>query len=211
MFRRKKPLEERIGAAIRAEFTELIAELERDLREYRRRSRLKKEARSALEKAEAETGRLRLDRIALKQRFWEAYYGEDEAALSKIGRERRSLERAVKKAERSLEKARANFEKADFDDVAEAAALREKADAAGEKADLRIGELEKTLEGALAETWRDVKGASVALRDECEKPRDSTSEEEITPDERTARPNPGARTPGSSDGHETAAAGSGSS
>ena len=175
---RRKSLEERIGAAVRAEFAGLITELERDLRDYRHRSRLKEETWSALENAEAETRRLHLARVELKKRFWEAYYGKDEPALSKIGRELRSLERGMKKAEKSLEKARANFEKADFDEDAEAAALREKADAAGEKADLRINTLEKALESVLAETWRAVKGASVSLRDECEKPRRGTVEEE---------------------------------
>ena len=178
MFGRKRPLEERIGAAVRAEFVGLVAELERNLREYRHRSRLKQEAQVALERAEAEARRVQLERIALKKRFWEAYYGGDEATLSEIGPERRSLERAVKKAERSLKKARANFEKADFDEAAEEAALKEKADAAKDKADLRIGALEKTFEDLLAETWRDVKEASRALRDECEEPRFGTSEEE---------------------------------
>jgi hypothetical protein len=176
--RRNKSLEERIGAAVRAEFAGLIAELERDLREYRHRSRLKEESCSALEKAETETRRLHLARVELKKRFWEAYYGKDEPALSKIGRELRSVERAMKKAEKSLEKARANFEKADFDEETEAAALREKADAAGEKADLRINALEKALESVLADTWREVKGASAALHDGCEKPRRGAVEEE---------------------------------
>ena len=184
--RRKKALDERIGEEIRAEFAGLIAELERDLREYRDRARLKAETRSALEKAEAELGRLHFDRIALKKRFWEAYYGEDKAALSEIERERRSLERAVKKAEKSLKKARANFEKADFDDDAKAAALSEKADAAGEKADLRISELEETLERVLAETWRDVKEASAALHDECEKSRYYSASEGDATRERSA-------------------------
>ncbi len=179
---RRKSLEERIGAAVRAEFAGLITELERDLREYRHRSRLKEETWSALENAEAETRRLHLARVELKKRFWEAYYGKDEPALSKIGRELRSLERAMKKAEKSLEKARANFEKADFNEDAEAAALREKADAAGEKADLRINTLENALESVLAETWRAVKGASASLRDECEKPHRSTVEVETERD-----------------------------
>ncbi len=176
--RRNKSLEERIGAAVRAEFAGLVAELERDLREYRHRSRLKEETCSALENAEAETRRLHLARVELKKRFWEAYYGKDESALSKIGREFSYLKRATKKAEKSLEKARANFEKADFDEAAEVAALRKKADAAAEKADLRITTLEETVESVLAETWREVKGASAALRDECEKPRPGTAEEQ---------------------------------
>jgi hypothetical protein len=180
MFRKMKLLEERIDAAIRAEFAGLIAELQRNFQEYSHRLKLKVEARSALEKAEAEVRRVHLDRIALKQRFWEAYYGKNEAALSEIGPELRSLGRAIKKAEKSLKKARADFEKADFDEVAERAVLKEKAEAAEEKVDLRIGTLEKTLEHLLAETWRDVKEASQALRDECEKPGFGTSEEKTT-------------------------------
>lgn len=175
---RNKSLEDRIGVAIRTEFAGLVAELETDLQEFRRRSSLKEETRSALERAKAEARRLHLARVELKKRFWEAYYGKDESALSKIGREFSYLKRATKKAEKSLEKARANFEKADFDEAAEAAALRKKADAAAEKADLRITTLEETVESVLAETWREVKGASAALRDECEKPRRGTAEEE---------------------------------
>lgn len=167
MFGRKRPLEEKIGAAISAEFASLIAELEKNLREYRSRLELKTEAWSALEKAEAEARTLYLARITLKKRFWEAYYGKDEALLSEVGSELRSLERTVKKAEKSLRKARANFERVDFDEVAEGAVLREKADAAQEKADLRVGTLEETLEHRLAETWREAKEASKALRDEC--------------------------------------------
>ena len=178
MFGKKKLLEERIGAAIRAEFAGLIAELEREHQRYSRWWRLKEEARVTLEEAEATVSRMHLERIALKEQFWEAYYGNDEAALSRIEREHRSLERAIRKAERFLKKAHANFEKADFDEVAEGSVLKEKADAAREKADLRVSELEKTLEGMLAETWRDVKEASEALRKEVEEPGFDTSEEE---------------------------------
>ena len=185
MFYRKKPLEEKIGAAIEAEFEGLVAELERDLVDYRRRSRLREKARIALDEAEAEARRVHIERVALKKRFWKAYYEKDEDALSEIARTLGSVERAIKKAEKSLEKARVDFEKVDFDEVAEGAALREKAEAAREKADLRIGVIEETLEHALAETWRDVKGASEALRDECGEPRFVTSEEE-TASERSA-------------------------
>jgi hypothetical protein len=185
MFVRKKVLEERIGGAIKAEFAGSIAELERNLQEFRRRSKLKETARDTLERAEAESRRAHNDRIALKKRFWKAYYEKDEDALSDIGRTLGSLERAVNKAEKALEKARVYFEKVDFDEVAEGAALREKAVAAREKADLRIGVIEETLEHALAETWREVKEASEALRDECGEPRYGTSEEE-TARERSA-------------------------
>ncbi len=179
MIFKKKPLEERIDAAIRAEFAGLIAELEKFLREYRRRSRLKEEARLALEKAKAEARRVQFERIALKKRFWKAYYEDDKVTLSEIRPKRRSIERAVKKAERSLKKARTDFKKADFDEDAEWTVIKEKADAAEEKADLRIDTLEQILEGSLAETWRDVKGASQALRDAWGESRFlDTSEEE---------------------------------
>lgn len=186
MFGRKKLLEERIGTAIRAEFVGLIVELERGLGEYRRRSRIKEEARVALEKAEAEARRVHRERIALKKRFWEAYYEKDEATLSRIEPEHRSLKRAMRRAEKSLKKARANFEKADFDEAAEGAALKEKAYAAEEKADLRIGALEKTIEELLAETWRNVKDLSGALRDEGEEPRSFGAREEETAHRRSA-------------------------
>jgi len=176
MFGKKKLLEERIDAAIRAEFVGLITELERNLRDYRRRSRRKEEARVALERAEAEARRVQLERIELKKRFWEAYYGEDETILHKIDLEYRSLERVMKKAERSLKRAHEYFEKADFDEVAEGAALEEKADAAEEKVDLRIGALEQALEELLAEIWRDAKEISRAIRNECQKPHSGTSE-----------------------------------
>jgi hypothetical protein len=185
MLIRKKVLEERIGAAIRAEFAGSIAELERNLQEFRHRLKLKETARDTLERAEAEARRVHNDRIALKKRFWKAYYGKDEDALSKIGPMLGSLERAVKKAEKALGKARVDFEKVDFNEVAEGAALREKAEAAREKADLRIAVIEETLEHALAETWREVKEASEALRDECGELRYGTSEEE-TARERSA-------------------------
>jgi hypothetical protein len=186
MFGRKQLLEERISTAIRAEFVGLIAELERGVEEFRHRSRIKEEARVALEKAEAEARRVHRERIALKKRFWEAYYEKDEATLSKIEPEHRSLKRAMRRAEKALKKARANFEKVDFDEVAEGAALKEKAYAAEEKADLRIGALEKTIEELLAETWRDVKDLSGALRDEGEGPRSFGAREEETAHQRSA-------------------------
>ena len=99
MFDRKKPLEEKIGTAIEAEFEGLVAELERDLADYRRRSRLKEKARITLEEAEAEARRVHLERVALKKRFWEAYYGNDEATLKKIEPEHRSLTRATEGGE----------------------------------------------------------------------------------------------------------------
>jgi NADH dehydrogenase/NADH:ubiquinone oxidoreductase subunit G len=163
MFDRKKPLEEKIGAAIEAEFEGLVAELERDLGDYRRRSRIKEKAQ-----------------------FWEAYYGNDKATLSKIERRHRSLRRATKRAEKSLRRAHENFEKADFDEAAEGAALKKKAYAAAEKVDLRIGALEEAVEELLAEKWRNIKELSTALRDEGEGPRFSGTEEEETDHRRSA-------------------------
>ena len=183
MFRRKKLLEERINSAVRVEFAALISELERDLWEYRRRSRLKEEARAVFERAEAEVSKAHLRRITLKRRFWEAYYGEDEAALSEIERKHKRLEQAIKKMEKFRERARANFERVDFDEVAEGAVLREKAYAAQEKADLRIDALEKAFEDLLTGVWRDIK-VSQALHDESEEleePRffDASEEENV--------------------------------
>ena len=187
MFTRKNPLEERIAAAIEAEFEGLVAELERDLGEYRRRSRARGRAWVALERAEAEARRVHDERVLLKKRFWEAYYEEeDEATLSGIEREHRSLKRAMKKAERSLKRARENFERADFDEAAERAALKEKAYVAEEKTDLRIGALEKDIEEVLAETWRGVKELSAALRGLGEEPQPLEASEEETDHRRSA-------------------------
>ena len=186
MFERKKPLEEKIGAAIEAEFEGLVAELERDLADYRRRSGTKEKARIALEEAEAEARRVHLERVALKKRFWEAYYGNDEAALKKIEPEHRSLTRATRRAEKSLRKARENFGRADFDEAAEGAALKKKAYAAAEKADLRISALEEAVEELLAEKWRSIKELSTALRDEGEGPSFSGADEVETEHRRSA-------------------------
>jgi len=168
LFHRKKLLEERIDAAVRAEFAALISELEKDLREHRHRSKLKEEAQAVLERAETEVSKAHLRRITLKERFWEAYYGEDKAALSEIQRKHKRLERAIKKLEKFQQRAHANFEKADFDETAEETVLREKAKAAQEKADLRIDALERAFEDLLAGMWRDVKRVSQALQDDCE-------------------------------------------
>ncbi len=186
MFGRKKPLEERICTAIEAEFASLVAELERDLREYRRRSRAKAEARAALERVENEARRLHLERIALNKRFWEAYYGKGEAILSEIELEHRSLERAMNKAEKALKKARMHFEKVDFDEVKERTVLQKKAHAAEEKTDLRIEALEETIEELLAGIWRNVKELSGALRGEGGEPHSFGAREEETYHRRSA-------------------------
>jgi hypothetical protein len=186
MFGRKKTLEEKIGAVIEAEFEGLLSELGRDLEDYRRRSRVKEKARIALEEAEAEARRVHLERVALKKRFWEAYYGNDEATLAKIESEHRSLRRATRRTERTLRRAREEFGRADFDEAAEGAALKKKANAAAEKADLRISALEEAVEELFAETWRNVKELSTALRDEGEGHHFSDTDEEETDHRRSA-------------------------
>lgn len=165
---KKTTLEEEIAALVRAEFAEIVADLERDRVEYRRRSELKKEARRALEDAEAEVRRLHSERVALKERFWEAYYGKGEVPFSEVEAEPKSFGRTIERAEKALRKARTDFERADFDEDAEEAALKERADAAVEKADLRVGELQKALGKLLTGVWRDVKESRRALRDELE-------------------------------------------
>lgn len=173
----KKLVEDRIAAIIRSEFAQMIGALERDHLEYRRRLKLKEETRSTLEKQEVAVQRLRSARIELKKRFWEAYYEEDEAALSEIESERRILERAEKKAEKSLETARADFERADFDEVAEGFLLRTKANIAEDQAIRHIDTIEAALEDLLSGTRQDIEKASQALRDNYEEPSFDTVEE----------------------------------
>ncbi len=173
----KKLVEDRIAAIIRSEFAEMIGALERDHLEYRRRLKLKEETRSTLEKQEVAVQRLRSARIELKKRFWEAYYEEDEAALSEIESERIILERAEKKAEKSLEKARVDFERADFDEVAEGFLLRTKANIAEDQATRHIDTIEAALEDLLSGTRQDIEKASQALRDNYEEPSFDTVEE----------------------------------
>lgn len=173
----KKLVEDRIAAIIRSEFAQMIGALERDHLEYRRRLKLKEETRSTLEKQEVAVQRLRSARIELKKRFWEAYYEEDEAALSEIESERRILERAEKKAEKSLETARADFERADFDEVAEGFLLRTKANIAEDQATRHIDTIEAALEDLLSGTRQDIEKASQALRDNYEEPSFDTVEE----------------------------------
>ncbi len=87
LFRKKKSLEDNIVAAIRAEFARITAEIRRDRREYRRRSEAKEQARAAVDGVQAQAQRLHLEGVTLKERFWESYYGEDEAALTEIERD----------------------------------------------------------------------------------------------------------------------------
>jgi len=175
----RKTLEEKIAVLVKTEFAEILAELEEDLREYRRRLGLKKETRAALDNAEAELEKLRLARIELKKSFWEVYYeNNDEAALSEIEFEHRILERAADKADKALEKARVSFERADFDEVGEGFSLRTKANIAEDEVNRRIDSLEEMLESLLTGTRYDVKEASQALRDEYEEPRFDTAAEQ---------------------------------
>ena len=172
--RKKKTLEEEIAALVRAEFAGIITELEDERVEYRRRLDLKEEARRTLEDAEAEARRLHSERIALKDRFWETYYGKGEVPFSEAETEPKSLGRAIKRAEKVLRKARADFERGDFDEAAEGLRLREKADATEGEAERRVEEIQEAYKKLFADVWLEVKEASRALRDELEEAPDET-------------------------------------
>jgi hypothetical protein len=180
----KRTLEEELAALVRAEFAGVISDLEREHAEYCHRLHLKEEARRVLDEAEAEALRLRSERRAFEDRFWEAYYGRGEVPFSEVGSEPKSLGRAIERAEKALRKARADFERADFDEVAEEAALKERQDATADKAGLRIGEIQEARKKLLAEMWLEVKEASRALHAEVEmvtqEPRESPVEDEGT-------------------------------
>jgi hypothetical protein len=174
----RKTLEEKISATIRADFVGIIAELEENRREYRRRLERKEEAWASLEDAQAEAERLHLRRIALKKRFWEAYYEQDEASLSTVSSEHRPLERAIKRAEKALRKARARFKRADFDEVEEGFVLKTKANIAEGEVERRLQALEKTLEEVLAEVRGAAAEVGQAARDEYREPDFDTAEEQ---------------------------------
>ncbi len=165
---RSKSLEERLVAAVRSEFAGSAAGLEERRREYRRRLESKKEARVALENAEAETRRLRSELLALKKGFWEEYYGNGRETITEVGPEAKSLQRALEEAEKSLKGARAKFEAADFDEVAERSALLVEANAVEEETGRRLDALEETLVDLVARLREDLKEASQALREECQ-------------------------------------------
>jgi exonuclease VII small subunit len=165
---RSKPLEERLVAIVRSELAGSAADLEECRREYRRRLESKKQARAALENAEAEMSRLRSERVARKKRFWEEYYGNGQGTVHEFDPEARSLERAIKEAQKSLESARMKFEEADFDEVAECSALIAEANAVEEEANRRLDVLEETLKDLVAGLRGDLKEAGRALRDECQ-------------------------------------------
>ena len=165
---RSKPLEERLVAIVRSELAGSAADLEERRREYRRRLESKKQARAALENAEAETSRLRSERVARKKGFWEEYYGNGQGTVHEFDPEARSLERAIKEAQKSLESARTKFEEADFDEVAECSVLIAEANAVEEEANRRLDVLEETLKDLVAGLRGDLKEAGRALRDECQ-------------------------------------------
>lgn len=165
---RSKSLEERLVAAVRSEFAGSVASLEGRRREYRRRLESKKEARVALENAEAETRRLRSEQLALKKGFWEEYYGNRRDTITEVGTEAKSLERALEEAEKSLKGARAKFEAADFDEVAERSALLVEANAVEEETGRRLDALEETFVDLIAGLRENLKEASRALREECQ-------------------------------------------
>ncbi len=172
---RSKSLEERLVEAVRSEFAGSVASLEGRRREYRRRLESKKEARVALENAEAETRRLRSEQLALKKGFWEEYYGNERDTITEVGPEAKSLERALEEAEKSLKGARAKFEAADFDEVAERSALLVEANAVEEETGRRLDALEETLVDLIAGLRENLKEASRALREECQ----DVQEEEV--------------------------------
>ena len=178
-----RSLEEEIAALVRAEFAGIVAGLEGDREEYRRRLDLKEGARRALEDAETEVRRLHSERIELKERFWEAYYGKGEVPFSEVETEPKSLGRAIERAERALRQARVDFERADFDEAAEEAALKERADTTLEKVDYRVGELQEALGKLLSGVWREAKESDRALRNELEGAPPSEAEGQVEPEE----------------------------
>ncbi len=177
---RSKPLEERLVAAVRAELAGSAADLEERRHEYRRRLESKKEARAALANAEAETLRLRSEMLALKKRFWEEYYGNGQGA--EVDTEVKSLERTLEEAEKALKRAHAKFEEADFDEVAEGAALLAEANTVEEETNRRLDALEGTLEDLIAGLRKDLKEASRALRNECHDAREEVGAPKLAGD-----------------------------
>jgi hypothetical protein len=165
---RSTPLEEKLAATVRSELAGSAADLEGRHREYRRRLESKKEARAAVENAEVERQRLHSEMLALKKKFWEDHYGNDQGTLTEAGPKVRSLERAVEEAEKSLKRARAKFEEANFDEVTERSALLAEADAVEEETNRRLDAIEETLVDLIARLRGDLKEASGALRDACQ-------------------------------------------
>jgi len=177
IFVRKKTLEQKISATIQAEFAQIVADLERDRREYCLRLELKEKTQGTLEEAEAEVRRLDSEQKALEKRFEKAYSEKDETTLAEIESRYKHLERATTKAEKALSKATKAFEKADFDEVAEGFALKAKASISEYEVDRRVDVLEKALRDLLEEMRQDIKESKRALSEEYKEPRFDTSEE----------------------------------
>ncbi|HZC19670.1 MAG TPA: hypothetical protein VE225_08145, partial [Rubrobacteraceae bacterium] len=186
---RSKPLEERLVAAVRSELAGSAADLEGRRREYQHRLESKKEARAALENAEAERRRLHSEMLALKKRFWEEHYKNGQDTTAESGPEVRSLERAVEEAEKALKRARAKFEEADFDEAAQRAVLLAEANAVEREAGRRLDSLEGTLVDLIVGLREDLKEAARALREECQDAREEVCTPKPAEDPRTpARP-----------------------
>lgn len=162
---RSMPSEESLLVSVRSEFAQSLADLERRRLEYRCRVESKKEARLALENAEAEVRRLHSESVALQRGFWEAYYRNGHDARTEVGAEARSLRHAIEKAEKFLKRTRVRWEEADFDEVAEWSALIGEADAVEEEATRRVDALEEALGDLIVELREDLKEAIRTLHD----------------------------------------------
>jgi hypothetical protein len=160
------PSEESLLVSVRSQLTQSLADLEGRRLEYRRRVESKKEARLALENAEAEVRRLHSESVALQRGFWEAYYRNGQDACTEVGSEARSLKRAIEKGEKSLKRARASWAEADFDENAEWSALIAKAEAVEEEATRQVDVLEEALGDLIAGLRQDLKEAIRTLHDD---------------------------------------------
>jgi hypothetical protein len=165
---RSKPSEESLLVSVRSELTQSLADLEGRRLEYCRHLESKKQARLALENAEAEVRRLHSESVTLQRGFWETYYRNGHDARLEVGTEARSLRHAIEKAEKSLKRARARWEEADFDEVAEWRALIGEADAVEEEVTRRINTLEDALGRLIVELREDLKEAIRTLHDDDE-------------------------------------------
>jgi hypothetical protein len=163
---RSKPSEESLLVSVRSELTQSLADLEGRRLEYCRHLESKKQARLALENAEAEVRRLHSESVTLQRGFWETYYRNGHDARLEVGTEARSLRHAIEKAEKSLKRARARWEEADFDEVAEWSVLIGEADAVEEEVTRRIDALEEALGELIVELREDLKEAIRTLHDD---------------------------------------------
>jgi hypothetical protein len=163
---KSKLSEESLLVSARLELAQSLADLEGRRLEYRRRVESKKEARLALENAEAEVRRLHSESVALQRGFWEAYYRDGHDARTKVGTEARALRHAFEKAEKSLKRARVRWEEEDFDEVAEWSALIGEADVVEGEATHRVDALEEALGDLIVELREDLKEAIRTLHDD---------------------------------------------